>query len=224
MRIDFHAHILPGADHGCSGVEMALQQLAMAREAKVELVVLTPHFYPHKENLDTFLERRARTYQALKDATRGMDTPRLLLGAEIYLCPGLQDLDGLEQLCIGESKTALFEMPREKSRPELFATLDEIREFRGVRPIMAHIDRYEEADVRRLLNMEFPAQLNASSLCKFWRRGKLLQYVKAGQVYALGSDIHGTDIGYREYQKAETVLKPYFADIMEKSRQLLEPF
>lgn len=221
MRIDFHAHVLPGADHGCENVEMSLQQLKLAKEAGIDVVVITPHFYPNKETLERFLKRRERTYCMLLQAAEGQAFPKLLLGAEIYLCPGLQELDGLEQLCISGSRTLLFEMPREKSRPDLFETLDEVREFRNLEPIMAHIDRYEQHDVDRLLDMELPAQLNAGGLCSFWKRKKLLRYVQANRIYALGSDIHGTAIGYTEYQKAEAFLKSDFDRIMEKSRRLL---
>ena len=31
--IDFHAHILPGADHGSDGLETSLRQLALAEES-----------------------------------------------------------------------------------------------------------------------------------------------------------------------------------------------
>ncbi|MEE3459824.1 MAG: CpsB/CapC family capsule biosynthesis tyrosine phosphatase, partial [Candidatus Faecousia sp.] len=41
--IDFHAHILPGADHGSDGLETSLRQLALAEEAGVDTIVATPH-------------------------------------------------------------------------------------------------------------------------------------------------------------------------------------
>ena len=221
-RIDFHAHILPGADHGCRNLTMAMEQLQLAKEAEVDVVVATPHFYPHKETLEAFLTRRERTYSQLCEEIKGKDLPKVILGAEVYLCPGLQDLEGLETLCMGQSNTILFKMPREKSKPELFVTLDEVREFRHLNPVMAHIDRYESSDVEKLLAMELPAQLNAVSLCSFWRRRKLLSYVHAGQIFALGTDIHGTEIGYSEFKKAEAVLKEEFWNIMEKTRKLLQ--
>ena len=59
--IDFHAHILPGADHGSDGLETSLRQLALAEEAGVDTIVATPHFYPQSDSFSEFLRRRERT-------------------------------------------------------------------------------------------------------------------------------------------------------------------
>ena len=40
---DFHAHILPGADHGSDGMETSLTQLALAEAAGVDTIIATPH-------------------------------------------------------------------------------------------------------------------------------------------------------------------------------------
>jgi protein-tyrosine phosphatase len=46
MIIDFHAHILPGLDHGCKDLTTAVTQLKMAKKAGIDVVVATSHFYP----------------------------------------------------------------------------------------------------------------------------------------------------------------------------------
>ena len=46
-QIDFHAHILPRCDHGSDGWETSRQQLKLAREAGVEVICATSHFYGH---------------------------------------------------------------------------------------------------------------------------------------------------------------------------------
>ena len=48
--IDFHAHILPGADHGSRDVKTTKAQLEMLAGAGVKAVVATPHFYPQKDS------------------------------------------------------------------------------------------------------------------------------------------------------------------------------
>ena len=55
--IDFHSHILPGADHGSSSVETSLAQLNSAKNAGVTRLIATPHFYPHRHTLEKFLAR-----------------------------------------------------------------------------------------------------------------------------------------------------------------------
>ena len=67
-RIDFHAHVLPGSDHGCRDVPMALEQLRQARAAGVELVVGVSHYYAHEESVERFLDRRERSYGKLAAA------------------------------------------------------------------------------------------------------------------------------------------------------------
>ena len=48
--IDFHAHILPGVDHGSNSVEISDFQLKLAAESMIDTVIATSHFYPHKES------------------------------------------------------------------------------------------------------------------------------------------------------------------------------
>ena len=98
MQIDFHAHILPGADHGSDGLATSLRQISLAREAGIDLLIATPHFYPRHEALGPFLARRAETYACLTEALPA-DAPRIRLGAEVQLCRGLNHMHGLEQLC-----------------------------------------------------------------------------------------------------------------------------
>ena len=58
LSLDYHAHILPGCDHGSSSVDMSLKQINMAKEAGVQTICATPHFYPHKESVSSFIESR----------------------------------------------------------------------------------------------------------------------------------------------------------------------
>lgn len=54
LTLDYHAHVLPGCDHGSDSVETSRKQLAMAAAARVRTVCATPHFYPHKESIPSF--------------------------------------------------------------------------------------------------------------------------------------------------------------------------
>ena len=55
MRIDFHSHILPQMDDGAKSTDESIELLKALAEAKVEKVVLTPHFYRNDENIAAFL-------------------------------------------------------------------------------------------------------------------------------------------------------------------------
>lgn len=59
LSLDHHAHVLPGCDHGSDGLETSLRQLDMAAAVGIRTVCATPHFYPHRESVESFLRRRA---------------------------------------------------------------------------------------------------------------------------------------------------------------------
>ena len=46
--VDYHAHILPGCDHGSDGTETSKRQLEAAKAAGIETVCATSHFYPDR--------------------------------------------------------------------------------------------------------------------------------------------------------------------------------
>ena len=56
--IDFHSHILPNADHGCSDVREALRQLRLAKKFGTTDIVATPHFEPENDTVSSFPFRR----------------------------------------------------------------------------------------------------------------------------------------------------------------------
>lgn len=58
LSLDYHAHVLPGCDHGSDRLETSLRQLDMAAAAGIRTSAQTPHFYPHKESAESFLRRR----------------------------------------------------------------------------------------------------------------------------------------------------------------------
>jgi len=95
--IDFHAHILPRADHGSDSLETTKKQLLYLKRCGVCTVVATPHFYPQRDNVDTFLKRREESWCRLKSEITE-DMPRVLLGAEVLVCSGIDHMPGIERL------------------------------------------------------------------------------------------------------------------------------
>lgn len=110
LTLDYHAHVLPGCDHGSDSVETSRKQLAMAAAARVRTVCATPHFYPHKESIPSFLQRREASARLLRENLTA-DAPQLQLGAEVLICDGMERLDGLPRLCRSETNELLLEMP-----------------------------------------------------------------------------------------------------------------
>ena len=218
MNIDFHAHLLPAADHGSDGLQTSLRQLQLAREAGMDRVIATPHFYPRHEELDTFLARRTEAAAALR---QGDAASFVLLGAEVQLCRSLHRLERLEELCIEGTRVLLLELPPDFSLRTYEHTLDALLCEKKLTVVLAHIDRYDTQRIDFLLESGFLGQLNASSFCHFRTRRRSLDWAQSARVVALGSDIHGVQTGYREFLKAKKRLGTDYDALMQRTNTLL---
>ena len=197
---DFHSHVLPGADHGSSSVEVSLNQLSLAARHGVNRIIATPHFYPHRVDVHTFLKRRNGSYHALKSHMD--DSVELRLGAEVLLCSNIENLPGIEKLCIYGSNVILLELPFTDFSSEYVDSFGFLID-KGFTPIIAHADRYDPSNIEKLFAIGVKAQLNASSLCGLFKNPYLFDWIAREKIVALGSDIHGEDrAAYKKFVKA----------------------
>lgn len=206
--IDFHAHILPGVDHGSDSLETSLKQIKSAKENGIKTIVATSHFYPHLHHVEEFLEEREAAYQELAPHLDGI---QVVKGAELQLCVGLDRLQGLEKLCIENTNVLLIEMPDMTITREMYETLQRINMRHRV--VIAHVDRYSEKVATQLLKDRYMLQLNAMAfqgLSIKW----LEPILESGQVWALGSDIHGAD------RKAYTRMKRALRRLGDQSEEI----
>lgn len=189
--IDFHAHILPGADHGSRDVKTTKAQLEMLAGAGVKAVVATPHFYPQNDSVDSFLERRRACADEL--LTIDCERPEIYLGAEVLVCAGIDHMPGIERLCIEGTDVILLEMPFNSWREEHIEAVGRIARS-GLQVVMAHIDRYPEKDLVKLFSeCDVLCQLNGETQTTFKGRKKADLLLKKYPVVAMGSDLHGDD-------------------------------
>jgi protein-tyrosine phosphatase len=218
--VDFHAHILPGMDHGCDDVAMSIRQLRMAADHKIDIVIATSHFYPHQENVDCFLRRRRDAVERL-EAVRRNEHPTIRLGAEVLICNNIDKMMGIEDLCIENSKVLLIEMPLMKWETKLLETFVRLRDVNGLDVILAHGERYPTKEVEKLLEKGFQIQLNVSALAHLSSSHLVMECIKRQFVVALGSDIHGLGNNYSNFTKAVKKLGPQAEKIMGKTHMLL---
>lgn len=220
-KIDFHAHILPRMDHGCSSSRECCEQLSLAKNAGVGAIVATSHFYPHEIGIDEFIENRAgslnRLYEVYTD-----EKPEIIPAAEVLFCANMQNMDGLEKLAIGNTGYILLEMPFGDWKSGWYEDLDEIYDRLNGKVILAHVDRYDSEAIDCLLKRGFLAQVNASAFAMFKNTKKINQWIDSGSIVALGSDIHGTKIGYKEYLHAAKKLGERFDVLMSRSAAVLD--
>ena len=205
LTLDYHAHVLPGCDHGSDGVETSRKQLAMAAAAGIRTVCATPHFYPHKESIPSFLQRRAESAQLLCESLTA-DAPQLRLGAEVLICDGMERLDGLPRLCRSETNELLLEMPFYQWPEAIWDTLYALCERRDIKIVLAHAERYPPEAIEQLIRDNVALQLNSECLTRPLHRKRYLTWIKNGSVKYLGSDIHMLGDGYRAWEKCVKLL------------------
>ena len=138
---DIHTHILPGMDDGAATVDQSLEMLKCCKEQGVDTVVLTPHFYPWMEALDSFLERRAQAFRQLT-AEIEPDMPQLVLGAEVAWYPNLDTMGQIGELSLGQSNCIMVEMPNAPWTEPMLDQIERLSAVAGMTPILAHVERY----------------------------------------------------------------------------------
>ena len=220
--IDFHTHILPGADHGSSGIDETVNQMRMIQTYGVDTLVATPHFYPERHRVDSFVERIDHAASLLREQQIPF-VSKLCLGAEVLYYENIDRMEGLEQLCIRGTNVLLLELPFDRWGRGVFDTVEAL--LRRYTVVLAHIDRYlpQSASIQTLLEMGAMAQVNAESLFSFGARRKLVPFIREGAVVALGSDLHNVDEkSYIKFTTAEKHLKSLHGEIMERSVTLLK--
>lgn len=218
--IDFHTHTIPWADHGSSSVETSLFQINSAKQIGIETIVATPHFYPQYENVERFIERRNSCFDRLNEQLTD-EHPDIILGAEVLICDNIEAMPGLDQLCLGETRLLLIELPfTDFSDAHVYSIKMLIKQ--GYTVVLAHADRYDPDNIERLIAVGAKIQLNADSLSKLFVQPHIKDWIERDKVIAIGSDIHGEDPkAYKRFKKAMKRLGNSLDYVMSSSEELL---
>ncbi len=193
--VDFHSHILPGMDDGSASVEESLAMLETYSPRTTD-ICLTPHFYPSKDRPEKFFERRQRAFERLMESLPGDYCPRLHLGAEVYYFPGIQHSAQMAQFRLGGSDLILVELPASPWTGRMMDDVLALGQNTGLRPVLAHIDRYHFAEgdrapaLNRYLDGGGLVQMNAEALLSWRTRHKAVSMIRRGMVHFVGSDAH----------------------------------
>ena len=214
--VDFHSHILPGADHGSGSVSESLDQLRLASDRGIKRIIATPHFYPNSHDVNSFINRRDLSYnQLLAAMTDG--SPEIKLGAEVLICEGIENMPGLESLFIAGTSTLLLELSYTDFHYSYIKSVAALISS-GVDVILAHADRYPKENVKQLIDVGARIQLNADSCKSIFLPKHIKQWLDSGRVVALGSDIHGRDHkAYRNFCAAVAKISKYVDSIKASS-------
>ena len=221
---DFHSHLLPDID--CSSQpDIVSELIAHMAESGVKYIVLTPHFYPHRHSsVQRFLERRENYIRQLTEklTENGITPPHFFPAAEVLLFPGLENFEGLDKLCIENTRTLLIEMPDPPWVPALYKSLNDIREL-GYDIVIAHAERYGKKEAESLIEQGLRIQINADSLCSRSSKRNCMTWIKNGHVYAIGSDTHvGRSVpSYKGMLKASSAVSDFSAQLERRMHRLI---
>ncbi|MCD8146083.1 MAG: capsular polysaccharide biosynthesis protein [Clostridiales bacterium] len=191
---DFHSHILPSMDDGSSSVQESVDMLRLSYQGGVRRMVATPHFYAQKEPPERFLARRGKAWGRLASALPE-DAPEVYLGAEVRYYVGISQTEALPRLCMEGTNLLLLEMPFQKWTERMTSEAIQIAQERGLRVLLAHIDRYlafQSPDIwEHLAANGVLFQVNASAFLHGWgSRRRVCRMLRDGEIAALGSDCH----------------------------------
>lgn len=217
---DFHAHILPAADHGSDSVEMSMLQLSLAKEYSVNRILATPHFYPNVHTVSSFVAARSKSAQELKAYCKP-DMPEFKLGAEVLVCEGLERLPELDKLCFCGTKYLMLELPFFDFRDEYVETVSAILDS-GYNVVLAHADRYPIEYIEPLIDCGVKnLQINVTSLTSLFKPRHIFKWLESGLVTMLGSDIHGVKkTYYSKFLKAKNKILEFLPYIRQNSEKI----
>jgi protein-tyrosine phosphatase len=199
---DLHSHLVPGVDDGSRTLEEGRTGLIKLLRSGVRRVVTTPHFDASLTRELALMEERLaeidRGWESLK-AMSSSEFPDLELrrGQEVMLDIPDPDLSD-PRLFLAETPYVLVEWPGLRVPPSTVPVLARFREA-GIKPIIAHPERYRGLDKDMYLPGEWKAegallQVNYGSLLGRYGdlpRKRALTLLARGWADLLASDFHG---------------------------------
>lgn len=206
MKADIHSHILPEIDDGAKSLSETASLLRQLSENGIRSLAFTPHYYPSRQPLEEFLEKRAAAFEKAMNLPEAKEFS-FSLGAEVYLSEALFNNTDLSALCYEGTNRMLVEIEYLNSFSESARyRLLRLREDYDVIPVLAHIDRYpffrrgfEALSELRRMGCEF--QVNLSSFCSYFGKRDALRFFDRGFLDYLGEDVHSECIAKSERKK-----------------------
>ncbi|MCL2637626.1 MAG: hypothetical protein FWD48_04570 [Oscillospiraceae bacterium] len=219
-RIDFHSHILPDMDDGARTIAESLSMLKILKNDGVETVVATPHLYLHRESVNDFFKHRERSARVLmraieEEKAKGIEYPKIVLGAEIYFTQGLENLP-LKDLCIEGTDYFMLELPYAAFTRTFLNSLSNFIYSCEQKIILAHIERYFDFSdpkmVAQVLAHGLTSQVNCDSLISARTRKVTLKLIESGDIGLLGTDLHSMDRRPPRFKEAEQIIRRKLSD------------
>ncbi len=195
--VDIHAHIIPFVDDGSKSLEDSVRLIEEEIKQGVTEIICTPHF--DLKRYFTPVNVIEEQFNLLNAKVKELNlNVKLFLGQEIcytWKVNIIEKLQNHELLTLKNSKYVLIEFDFYEEPINFLEFIYNIR-IKGFRPIIAHVERYEWLNEKKLQKIIIEGgliQVNANSLidCKSRKLQKRARsYVKKGYVNYIASDIH----------------------------------
>lgn len=191
MLTDYHCHVLPGIDDGAETPEISEKMLDLMRLQGVGRIVLTPHFYPHRESsVEDFLRKRADAFAKISHRTEF----EFHLGAEIAIERGFSEISGIERLAIEGTNLMLLELPFSGYGRWVPDEIHNLTCGTHLVPVLAHIHRYigiyTKSQIDEILSSDAVFQVNTEAFANFRERRFVKKLIRSGVRIVFGSDAH----------------------------------
>ena len=213
--IDWHTHILPQMDDGSHDVAESVSMINMQLVQGVSTIIATPHFYANDESVASFLDRREKSFELLKQ-NLPENSPKIKLGAEVKYYNGISRMENLKALRIVGSKLLLLEMPMTGWTEYMVRELTELAGKSGVTIVLAHIERYinlqKQAIWERIFNSGILMQANADFFTTLATKRKAISLLKEGKIQFVGSDCHNMTTRPPQIGKAAKIIRKKLGD------------
>ena len=194
---DIHCHILPGIDDGAKDADASGALLLSEKQQGISQIIFTPHYYADEISVEGYIKRRQEALDRMQNSLGRMGL-KTALGAEVRMQEELVGMD-MRPLRMGDTSYLLLEFPFLSGTYPLWGEMivEQLLD-QGIRPLFAHIDRYEyfmndreKLDHFREMGCIF--QVNADSVVSKRRSPAVFELMKAGYVHVLGSDAHSPE-------------------------------
>ncbi len=220
--VDMHAHILPSIDDGSSSIEMSNKMLDNMKQAGVDIVCATSHYYRWENDVKTFIDRRNNAYRQLINNRGKNSLPIILPASETAFFTDICKCNEIHELCIYGTNTLMLEMPFFSWTEQIVEEVESLVLDKNLKVVLVHPERFyifkgNDKYIERLLRLDIALQVNGDTFINRRTRKLGLQLISMCDYPLLGSDCH--DLSTRPFNLMEArrvIEKKLGKDFIEK--------
>ncbi len=219
--VDMHTHILPAIDDGSSSIEMSNKMLDNMKQAGVDIVCATSHYYRWQNDVKTFIEKRNNAYKQLVDS--GANTsPIILPASETAFFSGISKCDEIHDLCIYGTNTLMLEMPFNNWSEQVVEEVECLVLDKNIKVVLVHPERFcfskeNRNYIDRLLRLDIALQVNGGTFIDRKTRKLAFELISKSDYPLLGSDCHNLSTRPFNLMDARNIIeKKLGKDFIEK--------